>query len=77
MKAIVQSGYGTADQWRTTDIPKPQIADTEVLVKVHAAGLDRGTWHAMTGLPYLGRLYFGLLPHGVQEGAGPVPPTVR
>ena len=24
-----------------------------------------------------GRLHFGLLPHGVQEGAGPVPPTVR
>jgi NADPH:quinone reductase-like Zn-dependent oxidoreductase len=22
--------------------------------------MDRGTWHAMTGLPYLGRLYFGL-----------------
>ena len=24
-----------------------------------------------------GRLHFGLLPHGVEEGAGPVPPTVR
>jgi NADPH:quinone reductase-like Zn-dependent oxidoreductase len=31
-----------------------------VLVKVRAAGIDRGTWHAMAGLPYLGRLYFGL-----------------
>lgn len=29
-------------------------------MKVHTAGLERGTWHAMTGLPYLGRLYFGL-----------------
>ena len=29
-------------------------------MKVEAAGLDRGTWHLMTGLPYLGRLAFGL-----------------
>jgi len=32
-----------------------------VLVRVHAAGLDRGTWHNMTGRPYLMRLMgFGL-----------------
>ena len=36
------------------------IADNEVLLRVHAAGLDRGTWHLMTGRPYLGRLAFGL-----------------
>jgi NADPH:quinone reductase-like Zn-dependent oxidoreductase len=26
---------------------------------VHAAGVDRGVWHLMTGLPYLARLAFG------------------
>ncbi len=60
MRAIVQDGYGPADLWHLAEIALPEIADTEVLVKVHAAGIDRGTWHAMTGLPYLGRVYFGL-----------------
>jgi NADPH:quinone reductase-like Zn-dependent oxidoreductase len=60
MQAIVQDSYGPADRWRLAEIAVPDIADSEVLVKVHAAGIDRGTWHAMTGLPYLGRLYFGL-----------------
>ena len=31
---------------------RPEIADDEVLVQVQAAGLDRGTWHLMTGQPY-------------------------
>jgi NADPH:quinone reductase-like Zn-dependent oxidoreductase len=60
MRAIVQDSYGPGDRWRLAEIDRPDIADSEVLVKVHAAGMDRGTWHAMTGLPYLGRLYFGL-----------------
>jgi len=60
MRAIVQAAYGSVDQWRLSEIPQPAIADSEVLVKVRAAGIDRGTWHALTGLPYLGRLYFGL-----------------
>ena len=60
MRAIVQDSYGPVDRWRLTEIARPQIADTEVLVKMRAAGIDRGTWHAMTGLPYLGRVYFGL-----------------
>lgn len=60
MRAIVQDAYGSADVWRVGVIPVPRIADKEVLVKVAAAGLDRGTWHLMTGLPYLGRLAFGL-----------------
>ena len=60
MRAILQDAYGTSDVWRVGEIAVPEVADKEVLVKVEAAGLDRGTWHLMTGLPYLGRLAFGL-----------------
>ena len=60
MKAIVQDRYGSADLLRLTDILRPQIKDNEVLLRVRAAGLDRGTWHLMTGRPYLGRLAFGV-----------------
>jgi NADPH:quinone reductase-like Zn-dependent oxidoreductase len=60
MQAIVQAEYGSADVLRLEEIDRPTIAEDEVLVRVHAAGLDRGTWHLMTGLPYLGRLAFGL-----------------
>ena len=56
MRAIVQDGYGAADVLRLARIARPEIADDEVLVRVHAAGLDRGTWHLMTGQPYLMRL---------------------
>jgi NADPH:quinone reductase-like Zn-dependent oxidoreductase len=56
MQAIVQDAYGAADVWRVEEIALPEIAGNEVLVKVHAAGLDRGTWHLMAGQPYLMRL---------------------
>lgn len=56
MQAIVQAGYGTADVFRHRQGPVPEIATDEVLVAVHAAGLDRGTWHLMTGRPYLLRV---------------------
>jgi NADPH:quinone reductase-like Zn-dependent oxidoreductase len=56
MKAIVQDAYGTADVLEYRDIDKPAPADGEVLVRVRAAGLDRGVWHVMTGLPYLVRV---------------------
>jgi len=37
------------------------MAADEILVRVHAASVDRGTWHLMTGLPYPVRLAgFGL-----------------
>ena len=56
MQAIVQDSYGSADELRSAQIERPEIADNEVLVRVHAAGLDRGTWHLMTGTPYLMRI---------------------
>jgi NADPH:quinone reductase-like Zn-dependent oxidoreductase len=56
MKAIVQDTYGPTDVLELRDIGKPEIADDEVLVRVRAAGVDRGVWHIMTGLPYPIRL---------------------
>jgi len=53
MKAIVQDRYGGVDVLELRDILQPVPKDHEVLVRVHAAGLDRGVWHVMTGLPYL------------------------
>jgi NADPH:quinone reductase-like Zn-dependent oxidoreductase len=61
MKAIVHDTYGPADVLELRDVDQPTIADDEVLVRVHAAGVDRGVWHVMTGLPYPIRLAgFGL-----------------
>ena len=68
MPAILQDAYGTADTWHAGQIAVPEITDKEVLVKITAAGLDRGTWHLMTGLPYLGRLAFG-----IRKPKNPVP----
>jgi len=60
MKAIVQDTYGSADVLELREIDTPVPKDDEVLVGVHAAGVDPGVWHLMTGLPYLVRLGFGL-----------------
>ena len=60
MRAIVQRAYGSPDVFRLAQIRIPEVADSQVLVRVHAAGLDRGTWHLMAGQPYLLRLAFGL-----------------
>src|SRR5215212_3366570 len=56
MEAIVRDTYGSPDVLELRDIDKPEIADEEVLVRVHAAGVHRGVWHIMTGLPYPIRL---------------------
>jgi len=56
MRAIVQDVYGSADQLRLAEVDKPVIAADEVLVQVHAAGVDRGTCHLMRGEPYLMRI---------------------
>lgn len=60
MRAVVQDAYGSADVLRLAWLARPEIGEHDVLVHVHAAGLDRGTWHLMVGQPYLMRLVFGL-----------------
>jgi NADPH:quinone reductase-like Zn-dependent oxidoreductase len=58
MAAIVQDKYGAApeDVLRLEEIDRPTIGEREVLVRVRAASIDRGTWHLMAGLRYAIRL---------------------
>jgi NADPH:quinone reductase-like Zn-dependent oxidoreductase len=61
MRAVVQDVYGdTADVLRVAEIARPEPGPAEVLVRVAAAGVDRGVWHLMAGKPYAARLAFGL-----------------
>ena len=63
MQAIVQDVYGTVPEevLRLDVVERPAVEDDEILVRVAAAGVDRGTWHLMAGLPYLVRAVgFGL-----------------
>lgn len=63
MKSIVQDRYGAApeDVLRLAATETPRIDRDEVLVRVRAASVDRGTWHVMAGLPYPIRIAgFGL-----------------
>jgi NADPH:quinone reductase-like Zn-dependent oxidoreductase len=63
MEAIVQSDYGTEPEavLRLAETARPTIGDDEILLRVVAASVDRGTWHVMAGVPYPMRLAgFGL-----------------
>ncbi len=56
MKAIVQDTYGSPDVLELRDIDSPMVGDDDLLVRVHAAGVDPGVWHLMAGLPYMVRI---------------------
>ncbi len=59
MRAVVQQGFGGTEQLSVQELPDPTPGEGEVLVRVTAAGVDRGTVHLLTGLPLAGRPYFG------------------
>lgn len=69
MRAVVRARYGPPGEvLSVTDVPTPSIGDGQVMVEVAAAGLDRGVWHLVTGLPYLMRL----MGYGVRRPVQPV-----
>ena len=62
MKAIVRDRYGSPDVLRLEEIPTPTPAENEVLVKVHAAAVNKGDWEILHGSPLWVRLVgFGLI----------------
>jgi NADPH:quinone reductase-like Zn-dependent oxidoreductase len=61
MRAITQHRYGTYDVLEQAELSIPNPAPNEVRVRVRAAGVDRGTWHMLTGRPLLMRVIgFGM-----------------
>jgi len=70
MKAIVSTGYGSADVLQLQEVAKPIPKDNEVLIKVYAASVTRGGSIMRTGKPYFARLFLGLL-----KPKNPIPGT--
>ena len=60
MRAIAQHRYGDAHVLEACVLEIPRPGDDQVLIAVAAAGIDRGVWHLMTGLPYIVRPVVGL-----------------
>jgi NADPH:quinone reductase-like Zn-dependent oxidoreductase len=56
MKAVVRDAYGSVDVLRLGEVADPVAGEDEVVVRVVAAGVDQGTWHVMTGMPYVMRV---------------------
>lgn len=58
MRAALHPRYAdtAAEALAVGTAPVPTPSSHEVLVRVEAASVDRGTWHVMTGLPYPVRL---------------------
>ena len=67
MKAIVHDRYGSFELLELRDIPKPEVGDDEVQVRVRAAGLHVGDCFSVRGAPFVMRFATGLLEpkHGV------------
>src|SRR3954452_23578092 len=56
VKAIVQDVYGPPEVVHLGVVEVPTLGSSDVLVRVRAAGVDRGTAHLMRGEPYLMRI---------------------
>ena len=54
------SGTATPEVLRVENIGMPAIGDDEVLVRVHAAGVDPSVWFFLTGKPYPVRALAGI-----------------
>lgn len=60
VRAVTRRRYGGVAEVQVERIRRPEPGRGQVLVKVDAAGLDRGALHLLTGTPYAARAAFGL-----------------
>lgn len=60
MAALRHDRYGPPAALEHRTVPVPTIGDDEVLVRVRAAGVNRGDGLAIEGIPYAARLSYGI-----------------
>src|SRR4051812_39279837 len=60
MKAAVRSTYGMTGDLCIKELDIPRVKDDEVLIKVHAATVNRSDCHVLSGSPFVMRLLTGL-----------------
>src|SRR5829696_576680 len=56
MKAIVYTKYGSPEVLQLKEVEKPTTRDNEVLIKVHAASVNRSDWEGLRGKPLYARI---------------------
>jgi NADPH:quinone reductase-like Zn-dependent oxidoreductase len=60
MKTIVRRAYGSPAALELEETETPEPGDDGVVVRLHAASLNRVDWYHLTGTPYVGRPVMGL-----------------
>ena len=58
-RAMVADRYGPPSALQLREVALPPLGDTDVLVRVRAAGVNPYDWHMMTGNPYFMRAFVG------------------
>ncbi|GAA1911325.1 hypothetical protein GCM10009753_48860 [Streptantibioticus ferralitis] len=56
MRVVVQDGFGGPEVLRVQEVPRPEPLPTEVLVRVHAAGINPVDWKTRAGTGMAGVL---------------------
>jgi len=71
MQAVVYTEYGSPDVLQLKEVEKPTPKDDEVLIKVHAASVNKYDWHFLTADIFLIRVMGGglLKPKNTRLGA--------
>ncbi|MFX1284774.1 MAG: NAD(P)-dependent alcohol dehydrogenase [Promethearchaeota archaeon] len=59
MRAIIRHEYGSPDVLELQEIEKPVPKDDEILLKVHAASVNRTDSHGLRGTPFMARIVLG------------------
>lgn len=61
MKAIIYTKYGPPDVLELTEVEKPVPKDTEVLIKIYAATVNRTDCGFLRAAPFIVRFFSGLM----------------